>query len=462
MFVRSLAIGTALAVAARGAPVAGQSRTSAISSSALYTTVTAAQDSGRADLDSLVARALVVSPALHVAGARFAAARARVAPAGARPDPMLMAGVQNFPLGQPAFSDFMTMKMIGVSQTIPYPGKLGLQSAAAARESDAVGASRTATRLDVVRQVRDAYYDIAYAERALAITVRNESALADLIQVTQARYSVGSGAQADLLRARLEATRLAQDAVSLAEERRSALARLNALLDQPSEKPLAAAGFPARVLQLVASGSQSGVHFESASPGSRVTGSPLLPLDSLQALAADSNPSLRSHGAMLAAQRERVALARRAGRPDVNVSLQYGQRSGFPDMVTAVVSAPLPLQHAQKQDQEVAIASAELDALKGEHHEQLNALHAEIAARYSDAERARAQLALTTSAILPQARATLASTTASFQVGRIGFDAVIDAQAISFNAEIAYYRSLADFGKALAELEQITGTEVVR
>src|SRR5687767_12645163 len=48
-------------------------------------------------LDSLVARALEVSPRLRASRARVEAAEARVAPAGARPDPMLMAGIQNFP-----------------------------------------------------------------------------------------------------------------------------------------------------------------------------------------------------------------------------------------------------------------------------------------------------------------------------------------------------------------------------
>lgn len=459
MLARSLAVGVALATAARGAPLAGQT----YAHSRPVTSADAMHgDSAAADLDSLVARALVASPALHTAGARLAAARARVGPAGARPDPMLMLGVQNLPVSQPGFSDFMTMKVVGISQTIPYAGKLRLNAAAAERESDAAGASLAATRLQVTRQVREAYYDIAYAERALAITTRNQSVLVDLVRVVQAHYAVGSGAQADVLRAQLETTRLAQEASALVEDRRSALARLNALLDQPSEAPLGDARFPARVVRLAEPNPATGVHFASASLGSRAGGSPLLPLDSLEALAEQHSPALRAHESMMAAQRERVALARTASRPDVNVAVEYGQRAGLPDMITATVSVPLPLQRARKQDQEVAAAANELGALESEHDEQVNALRAEIAARYSDAERARTQLALSVSAVLPQARAALASTTASFQVGRVSFETVMDTQALVFNAEIAHYRALSDFGKALAALEQITGTEVAR
>ena len=56
---------------------------------------------------------------IRAAGARLDAARSRIAPAGARPDPMIMAGFQNVPAARPSLSrEDMTMAMVGVSQTI--------------------------------------------------------------------------------------------------------------------------------------------------------------------------------------------------------------------------------------------------------------------------------------------------------------------------------------------------------
>ncbi|HET7604204.1 MAG TPA: hypothetical protein VFK36_14360, partial [Gemmatimonadales bacterium] len=89
---------------------------------------------GSAPLDSLVVQALAVSPVIHAATARVKAAQMRIGPAGTRPDPMFMAGVQNFPVSEPGFADFMTMKMVGISQTFPFPGKLSLQTRAAEDE----------------------------------------------------------------------------------------------------------------------------------------------------------------------------------------------------------------------------------------------------------------------------------------------------------------------------------------
>ena len=145
-----------------------------------------------ADIDSLVALALSVSPAVRAANARVEAATARVSPAGARPDPMLMAGVQNLPATRPGFADEMTMAMVGVSQTLPLNGKLGLRRRVAAFEVDAARADVDRMRAAVVRDVRVAYYDLAYFDRALALVVRNRDALLGLAQLAEARY--GSGA----------------------------------------------------------------------------------------------------------------------------------------------------------------------------------------------------------------------------------------------------------------------------
>ena len=131
-------------------------------------------------------------------------------------------------------------------------------------------------------------------------------------------------------------------------------------------------------------------------------------------------------------------------------------------MISGVVSIPFPLQRGRKQDAELAAARADLDALEAGHRASIDALRAEIARGVSDLERSRTQLALSTRVVIPQARATLASASAGYQVGRIAFSSVIDAQASLFEIETAYWRSLTDFAKALADLRRTVGAEVLR
>lgn len=412
-------------------------------------------------IDSLVADALAVNPALRAARARIEAARARVTPAGLLPDPVLMAGVQNFPVSEPGFSDFMTMKMIGIGQNLPYPGKLTLRRQAARREVEAAEAGLAAVARQVERDVRSAYYELSFVEQAIEVVERNQAILVQFIRAAEVRYGVGQAEQQDALRARLEATRLAEQAVALTEQRRAALARLNASLDRPTETPVPTPRVPERVARAAVATSADRVRFVSGALGARAADSPLPALAELQGTALRTSPMLREQAAMIAAQAARVELARREYLPDFDLSVQYGQRRGFSDMVTATVSVPLPLQKRRRQDLQVAEARAELANLEAERATRRNEIRADVARLYSDLERQRAQLALYVKAIIPQGRASLTSATASYQVGRVEFLTVLENQATLFNYETEYFRTLSDFATTLAELEQVVGQEIL-
>jgi hypothetical protein len=94
--------------------------------------IVAATAQSSVSLDSLIALAVATSPTIHAANSRVGAAAARVQPASTLPDPMLMLGLINQPLGSMVATsvsggamasaggpDPMTMRMIGVSQTLP-------------------------------------------------------------------------------------------------------------------------------------------------------------------------------------------------------------------------------------------------------------------------------------------------------------------------------------------------------
>ena len=422
-----------------------------------------------AELDALVARAVTRSPAIRAAMARVEGARHRAIAAAAPPDPMLTAGLQNQPLGRDPTAmtlggpDPMTMRTIGVSQSIPYPGKLALRRRVAEREVEAGEAAVETARRLVTRDVKQVYYELAFIDGAREVVDRNRDVLADVIRVADARYALGASGQTEVLKTRGDAVRLAQTASDLAEQRSAALARLTALLAGTLDTAGLQPAIPARIARLVMPTSPAEIRFTSNVLGSRAAGSPLPPLAQLQDVALANSPELREHEAMIAAQAARVDLARRERRPDVDIALQYGQRGGeLPDMVSASVSIPLPIFARRKQDQLADDATAQLEALHAEHQASANALRAEVASLVSDIERTRTQLALYAKALVPQGRAMLTSATSSYQVGKADLRDVLEAQASLFTYETDHARALADFAKQLAELERVVGTEVVR
>ena len=415
------------------------------------------------DLDLLLATARDANPRLRAAEARVQAARARIGPAASRPDPNLMAGVVNLPISDPSLSrEMMTMTMVGVMQTIPYPGKLPLLKRAARSHVDAADAALLATRRQVEYEVRAAYYQIAFLDKAVDVVARNQQVLGNFTQAAEASYSTGNAQQSDVINVRMEATRLAEQAVMLTERRRSSVASLNALLDRESESPVTAPRLPDRVIRAAVADSAQNIRFVSTVPGARAANSPLRQLEEVQELALRESPELIENEQLISAQQARVEYAKREHLPDFSLSLQYGQRPGRSDMVSATVSVPIPLQKRNKQDQLVVESEAELLALEADQSDRRNVLRANITRLYSELERQRAQLAIYVKAMLPQARASLASSSASYQAGRSAFSTLLDSQAILFTYETEYFRQLTDFATTLAELERIAGREVLK
>ncbi len=426
-------------------------------------------------LESLLARADSANPSLQAARDRVTAAAARIGPAAAWGDPMLMAGIENLPLGNTSAAnagghgagpivpgDPMTMKMIGVSQTVPYPGKLSLRRQAAEREVDAARANLDASRLAIERDVRTAFFELAYIDRALAIVERNRSVLADVIQVTEAHYASGTGGQQDVLKARVEAARLGETASALLETRRATSAELNATLNRDDTTSIPSAVIPERIVNAAIPSDPNRVRFAAQTLGARTVDSPFPPLPELQDLAVRQNPTLRASEANIAAQAARVELARKGSKPDFDVSLQYGQRNQRPDMITAQVSIPLPIHKRARQDQELEEARAELSAMESDRRAEINSVRSQVARLVSELERGRTQLAIYAKAILPQGGAAAMAALASYQAGKTDLLTVLDNQNTLFTYETEYYRSLSDFAKNLAELERVVGSEILQ
>ena len=417
---------------------------------------------GDTTLDALIVDGLSRSPMVRATLDRVSAARARIRPAGSRADPNLIAGLIQIPIAKPSLTDDnFTMLMVGVGQLFPYPGKLALRARAATLDADAVRTGVETARLGVIRAVKDAYYEAAYLGQALEIADRNRLVLADVVRVTEARYGTGAGGQQDVLRARVEAARLAETASMLGEARRAVIAQLNAALDRPTETPLERAAIPERIAHAAVAADVARIRFATATFGARAADSPVPSVAVLEERAVRYNPTLREHEARIAAQAARVELARKEYKPDFDVSVQYNHRVAFPDLATVQVAFPLRLQKSARQDQAVAEATADLSALEAEHRADVNEVRSRVAMLVSDLERNRTLLALYVKAILPQSHAGVTSALASYQAGRSDLLTLLDLQNTVFTYETAYFRALSDFAKKLAELEQVVGAEVL-
>ena len=421
-------------------------------------------------LDSLIRIAIERNADLAAANARADAARNRIAPAGARPDPMLMLGIVNLPVRKPSLTDDdMTMKVIGIRQELPYPGKLGLMRKAAGIEARQATLVRDSTRLAVVRGMRTAYYEVAYIDAAMDIARRTHATLLDVATVAERRYAAGQGEQQEVIRATLEATRVNETMNGLIERRVGVASTLSAVAG--TSVPLnERARLPERLVRMRGVSTPDSIRFATAELGSRATGAPLLPLADVQQLAISNNPGIQALQLEHELARTRASLARKERLPDFDLSVEYGQRSGSSmgrgtgraDMISLTVSMPLQVQQSSKQRPLIRAAIAETASTADAQRAAENMLRANVTRLYSEAERNYTLLALYRKALLPQARAAISAATAAYRSGTGSFVAVLEGQSTVLQLESGYERALADFAQRLAELEEIVGAEVVR
>jgi len=130
------------------------------------------------------------------------------------PDPQFT--VQQFAVGSPrpfagfSNSDFAYIGF-GVSQDLPYPGKLRLRGEIAQRDAATERDHYEAARRSVVEHLKAAYFKLAYELQELQIVERDSKLLEQVAKIAEARYRVGQGNQQDVLKAQLEQTKLLRE-----------------------------------------------------------------------------------------------------------------------------------------------------------------------------------------------------------------------------------------------------------
>ncbi len=394
-------------------------------------------------LEQAVSEALAENPGLAALKAR-AEALAQVAPQQQTlPDPHLRLRLANLPTDTFSLSqEPMTQAQLSLSQTLPYPGKLELRERVAAFDGEAGMEQFQEGRVVLIRDVKTVWWNLFYLDRALEINDRNQDLLRQFLKIAESKYEVGSGLQQDVLLAQLELSKLVDARIVLVNARHNEQARLNALLNRNAEELVA-------LPSSVASGERH----------------PALQ-EALVAKALAERPLLRSRRRRLGAAELRVSLARKDYRPDFTIGGGYGYRDGVnqegsdrADFVSLVVGINLPYFTRKRQD--AALAQRLQEKLQHERTlaDEQRRVEAAVSNALADYRRAEEQVRLFDSGILPQARQTVNSMLAGYQVNKVDFLNLVSAETSLYNYEALYWMAVSRVNQALARLVAAVGTE---
>jgi outer membrane protein TolC len=390
-------------------------------------------------LQELLAEAVRNNPEIRAARNEREAAQHRVSPAGALDDPMLEAGVINAPLASQTFRrEDMTMKMLGLSQKFPYPGKRDLRQDVAAKDAESVAYAYQETVNRVLRDVKTAYFELAFVAESTQLVEKNKRVLEQFLKISESRYAVGQGNQADVLKAQTQLSRMADELIKLGRERRAIEAELILALGRGPET-----GAPV--------------------PATLRLRDAALQFELLRETAIKERPQLLGLQSLIARNGRVIDLARKDYYPDFDVKLSYGQRDktldgmSRDDMVSFTVAINLPVWRESKRDPRVAEAIAMRDQATDMYQAQQNEVSSKLRQQVANAEQSLKSARLYETGILPQARLAVESSLAAYRVNRVDFLTLLDNQMTVLNYEVSYASALSNYNKALAEIDLLTG-----
>ena len=389
------------------------------------------------ELARLLEEAAERNPDVIAARKEAEAAASRVEPAAALDDPMLEAGLLNVPAQ--SFSlrrEDMTMKMIGISQRLPYPGKRGLRREAALKEAEAAAVGAGEVLNKVQRDVKAAYLDLWLADESLRLTESNLRVLEQFLSIAESRYRVGQSSQADVFKAQTQLSRMQEERLKLGRERPSLEAELNRAAGRAD-----AAAITPRAPQLREAD---------------------LRLEALRAATRASRPQLLAQQRLVERSAAQVDLAKKDYYPDFDVRFSYGQRDNFQDMrredmVSLTVAINLPVWGKSKREPRVAEAESMRGQATAMYQARLNEADAMLRQQVAAAGQALRSVRLYESSLLPQARLTADASLSAYRVGRVDFFTLLDSRMTVFNAELGRAAAAVAYNKALAEIEFLTG-----
>lgn len=331
---------------------------------------------------------------------------------------------------------------VGVTQRVPFPGKLVVRGRIA-EQSVRIALDRLAdVRIRTVAEVRRAYYRYYLADVSTDVTRQSQALLGQIHDVAVARYRAGAATQQDVLRAEVELYDLTNQLIALEQERATAVARLNALMDRQVDGALP----PPREPDLRT------VEEKLADVGAR---------------AVATNPRLAALRDQVRRDLESVRLARLDYLPDVVVGYSY-------TFITAPALSPvatgddawnlsfglnLPIWW-QRLRARVLEGNAQVLRSVAEYEDTRNAVFAGLQDALVRVDTSYRRAVVDRDLIVPRAWQAVEVSLASYRAGAITFEPLVQNWRQWLAASLAYRRVLADLEQTFADLEQLVGVRL--
>ena len=383
-------------------------------------------------LDSLIQKAYSGNPEINAARKKAAAAY-EVSGQEMTPDnPQLFLDYQKIPAGDisPGAAED---KMFGITQMLPWPGKLGLGGRIADRDAEIAALEVKNTELGVISDLKAAYAEYFYISKAIEVYSENAEIMRNISTSLESRYAAGKAAQSEVLKAQVEAAKMSNMVFTSKQELESSRAEINMLTGGSPDSPL---GEP-----------------EAPAPAYLDKG-----WAEVKDIVLNNNYEIRERKIGVS----RSGLEKDYGVdgffPDIELTYRKRRTNGAWDGNDIMVGATAPLWF-WKPALRVKQMSYELE--RAEYESKDAEIRAVYDARvyFSRLETGRGLIDLYRTSVLPQAEQARKASEAEYFSGRGDFLQFLDSTRTMLDFKLDYYKNISDYLRDLAALEKIAGTE---
>jgi len=389
-------------------------------------------------LSSLINEAKANNPEIIAARKRYEAASVRIPQAKSLEDPAVglkfeKAQKNPFNLGTTSAMD----RMLSVSGMLPWFGKLPLKGKIALVESQMFASEYKNKELEVINEVKNAYYGLFINGKEIELKQEGLSFLKNIAKVAEAKYAIGEIAQEDIFKINLEIAKLSTDIINLKQERLAKETRLNSLLNRESESP------------------QGAPYLEEDFPSLNQD------IAVLYKSTLENQPELLIFSYAIEKNRYAKSLAKKSFFPDLMAGIAMrGLTAGNIGPWDLMLSFTVPLWFWTKQRYQVQEAIANLEEAEAAYQGMKNKALAETKDLASKVEIARNKIRLYKNNQIPILKGSIESSLSSYRTGKGDIMMLLDSVRMLIETKMDYYKALVEYYMGLADLERNVGRDL--
>lgn len=388
------------------------------------------------NIRELIREAIQNNPELAAMKSKASASTHRAPQAQSLPDPMFMVGYQNDGTRSYSYGEKDSQWMFTASQMFPYPGKLGLKSEMAEKESQSQFFQAEMAEITLIQKIREQYIDFSTAYKELEIVRAKRTIYEKVEETTLARYASGMGMQQEVLMAQTEKYMLSENEEMLKAKISSIEAMLSASIGRKSGEPI---GKPEEIIQSV---------FE-------------LSENDAQKKAEDASPEIKAMLKMSEASKANLDMAHKEYYPDVTLSAGYALKGGDnEDMVNFSATANIPLFFRTKQREGVYEAAKGFEESRHTIEATKLMISSRIRDNYAMLKSGNNLVDLYKNAIIPKSRQDFEQALAGFSTGRAEALLVLERLRRFKDSETALWKNIGEREKAIARIEALSAIAV--